>query len=106
MAASSTLSCTNVDDTFGPYAGDCRGGFDFTLLFEQTILSIAPLALLLIVAPLRIWYLSRKQTKVVHSKWLPSKLVRVRFSPPPSSIQRTQLLDDGCSWSDLPHRSR
>lgn len=81
MAASSTPSCAHVDNTFGPYAGDCRGGFDFTLLFEQTILSIAPLALLLILAPLRIWYLSKKQTKVVRGKLLPSKLVRVGFGP-------------------------
>lgn len=83
MAASSTMSCVNVDNTFGPHAGDCRGGFDFTLLFEQTILSIVPLALLFIVAPLRIWYLSKKKTKVVHSKLLPSKLVGVGFDQPP-----------------------
>lgn len=82
MAASSTMSCVNVDNTFGPHAGDCRGGFDFTLLFEQTILSIGPLALLLIFAPLRIRYLFRRQTKVVGSKLLPSKLVRVGFNPP------------------------
>ena len=68
-------SCKQVDDTFGPYAGNCRGGFDFTLLFEDSILSILPLALLLLVAPFRISYLFRRAIKVDPSSWLASKLV-------------------------------
>lgn len=68
-------SCKQVDDTFGPYAEGCRGGFDFTLLFEESILSILPLALLLIVVPFRISYLFRRTIKVDPSSWLASKLV-------------------------------
>jgi hypothetical protein len=76
MAAIS--NCTSVDKTFGPYAGSqCRGGFDFTLLFEESILSILPLALVLGVAPFRILYLWRKQTKVATSGLLYMKLVRI-----------------------------
>jgi hypothetical protein len=80
MASSSSTaastSCARIDDSFGPHAKACRGGFDFTLLFEESILSIPPLAMLLVLAPLRILYLSKKQKKVVQSPLLPLKLVR------------------------------
>ena len=72
----STTSCARIDDTFGPYAQHCRGGFDFTLFFEETILSILPLALILAVAPFRIYYLFRRSIKVNHSILLASKVVR------------------------------
>lgn len=68
-------SCKKVDDTFGPYARGCRGGFDFTLLFQDSILSILPLCLLLIIVPFRISYLFRRTIKVDPSFWLASKLV-------------------------------
>ncbi len=67
--------CAGVDDTFGPHAANCRGDFDFTLLFEETVLSLLPLSLLLIAAPLRIVYLFKKDWKVVQSLLLPLKLV-------------------------------
>ena len=69
------VSCKHVDDTFGPYAGDCRGGFDFTLLFQDSILSLLPLGVLLIVVPFRVSYLVRRSIKVDPSSWLASKLV-------------------------------
>ena len=69
-------SCKQVDDTFGPHAKSCRGGFDFTLLFEESILSILPLGLLLLVVPFRISYLFRRTIKVDPSSWLAAKLVR------------------------------
>lgn len=72
----SQILCKLVDDTFGPYAGHCRGGFDFTLLFEESILSIVPLVLLIGVIPLRILYLIRRSIKVERGFLLPSKLVR------------------------------
>ena len=72
----SQMSCKLVDDTFGPYAGHCRGGFDFTLLFEESILSIVPLVLLIGVIPLRILYLIRRSVKVERGFLLPTKLVR------------------------------
>jgi ATP-binding cassette subfamily C (CFTR/MRP) protein 1 len=52
------------DNSFGPFL-DLPGKetFDFTLLFEETILSIAPSALLLLLIPpriLRLWKTPRK----------------------------------------------
>ncbi|PYI17875.1 multidrug resistance protein MDR [Aspergillus violaceofuscus CBS 115571] len=42
------------DNEFGPQAGHgCRGGFDFTLLFEECFFSIAPSVLLLLILPVR-----------------------------------------------------
>lgn len=44
-----------ADRHFGPSIdARCRGGFDFTLTFEQSILSIAPSALLLLIVPFRL----------------------------------------------------
>lgn len=42
----SSTGCTiAVEDRFGPVVGNsCLGGFDFTLLFEESILTILPLA--------------------------------------------------------------
>jgi ATP-binding cassette subfamily C (CFTR/MRP) protein 1 len=81
MASNPAMSCTLVDNTFGPWAGEhCRGGFDFTLLFEEAILSVTPLVLILCVAPFRIFYLWRKQTKVSKSLLLPAKLVSQQWA--------------------------
>ena len=51
---------TSVGDihTLGPHL---TGSFDFTLNFEQSILSILPSALLLIISPLRLTFLFRKE---------------------------------------------
>ncbi|XHG07806.1 hypothetical protein AWENTII_010938 [Aspergillus wentii] len=49
------------DNTFGPTSHSRQ--FDFTLTFEQSILSIIPSAVLLLVGPLRLLYLSRCQSK-------------------------------------------
>lgn len=65
-----------LDSRLRLHAGPCRGGFDFTLLFEETILAILPLAFVMILAPLRILYLSKKSVKVAHSTLLLAKLVR------------------------------
>lgn len=76
MASNATEACFAVDATFGPWAGpDCRGGFDFTLLFQETILSILPLSLLLAVAPFRIFFLWRKRIKVHKTPLLLAKLI-------------------------------
>jgi hypothetical protein len=53
-----------ADDKFGPVvASDCRGGFDFTLLFEQTVLSILPAAIFALAAPVRLVYLVLRRTE-------------------------------------------
>ena len=67
--------CARIDDTFGPYAHHCRGGFDFTLFFEESVLSILPLVLLLLVAPFRTSYLIRRTVKVNSSIILTLKVV-------------------------------
>ncbi|KUJ06202.1 P-loop containing nucleoside triphosphate hydrolase protein [Mollisia scopiformis] len=93
-------SCNSIDRTFGPPAKGCRGGFDFTLLFEEIFLSLIPMVLVIIVTFFRLPYLFRRQTKVVWSLWLPAKLILygayevitllliVNFSNP--SIQKTK----------------
>jgi hypothetical protein len=72
---SSGPSCRDLDKTMRIDAGSCRGGFDFSLLFEETILEILPIALMLIVIPVRLWHLSQKRNKVVGSWLLLVKLV-------------------------------
>ncbi|KAF3026419.1 hypothetical protein E8E14_010909 [Neopestalotiopsis sp. 37M] len=51
------------DDTFGPVvASSCRGGFDFTLLFEQTILGSLPAGIFAFSAAWRLVYLALHST--------------------------------------------
>lgn len=61
----SGVACAHVDDSFGPHAGSCRGGFDFTLLFEETILTILPVGLLVLALPFRGRFLVRKAKKIL-----------------------------------------
>lgn len=70
------MSCRQIDDNFGPYAGRCRGGFDFTLFFEEAILSILPTLLLLAVIPFRVLYLYKREIKVEQSLLSLAKPVR------------------------------
>ncbi|PYI09672.1 P-loop containing nucleoside triphosphate hydrolase protein [Aspergillus sclerotiicarbonarius CBS 121057] len=64
------------DDGFGPQVNHCRGGFDFTLLFEECFLSIAPSALLLLALPFRYKQLWRKRNpKVLQSPVYWAKLI-------------------------------
>ncbi|EAQ84525.1 hypothetical protein CHGG_08539 [Chaetomium globosum CBS 148.51] len=51
------MDCVAVDNTWGPSAGPCRGGLDFTLTFEESILSLLPAALLIIAAALQVAFL-------------------------------------------------
>lgn len=61
----------SADQVFGPIvARSCRQGWDFTLLFEQSILSIAPISIFLLVVPLRglwLWSSSVKSTSIFSS---------------------------------------
>jgi ATP-binding cassette, subfamily C (CFTR/MRP), member 1 len=75
-----SIDCSVIDDTWGPSADACRGGFDFTLLFEEAILTLFPLCLFLLSAPVRAIYLSHKSVKVKGSVLLPLKLVRTNPS--------------------------
>ncbi|KAL2826233.1 P-loop containing nucleoside triphosphate hydrolase protein [Aspergillus cavernicola] len=60
--------CAGVDDSWRVHASSCRGGFDFTLLFEELVFCILPIALAIIISPLRIYTLLKTNTKVEGSK--------------------------------------
>lgn len=81
--------CSSVDDTLGPWAGQCRGGFDFTLLFEESILAIPLLSIFLLVLPFRLFQLGRQDTKTISS---PLKIYKVVWNPFLSSLW-TQICD-------------
>jgi len=53
----------SYDNLFGPAIHNCQSDFDFTILFEQSILSIVPSALLLLYLPARVWQLWSKSSK-------------------------------------------
>lgn len=56
--------CSQADDLFGPFIDhQCRGGFDFTLLFEQTVLSMIPAAAFILAFPWRITNLTKSRPK-------------------------------------------
>ncbi|KAL6806010.1 P-loop containing nucleoside triphosphate hydrolase protein [Trichoderma sp. SZMC 28012] len=64
------------DNSFGPTASSCETPrFDFTLLFEQSILNIAPCALLLLFSLPRTLYLFRSKPKVLRNRIGIPKLV-------------------------------
>lgn len=96
-------SCLLIDDSFGPHAKWCRGGFDFTLFFEETVLSILPLAILIAVVPLRSYYLLRKPPKT--TKWkagalkLVNNVLRQRFGPTDFAIGSVSCLICAASFS-------
>ncbi|KAJ5178366.1 ABC transporter integral membrane type 1 [Penicillium coprophilum] len=54
------------DSLFGPIVShnSCRGGFDFTVLFEAWIFNITPAACFLLLLPIRLFQLSRESIKV------------------------------------------
>ncbi|KAL4880341.1 P-loop containing nucleoside triphosphate hydrolase protein [Aspergillus karnatakaensis] len=59
------LACPpSVDTSFGPWAGACRGAFDFTLLFEESILSLPLQCIFLLLLPIRLLQLVRADTKI------------------------------------------
>jgi hypothetical protein len=54
-----------AESLFGPQvAPECRDGFDFTLLFEELILTLIPLSLVSLILPLRLWQLLNQNLKV------------------------------------------
>lgn len=69
------MNSSQCDKSFGPYAHGCRGGFDLTLLFEESILIVPITVLLLLAAPCRATYLLRKNSvKVEINYWLYCKI--------------------------------
>ncbi|KAI9826794.1 MAG: hypothetical protein M1819_007265 [Sarea resinae] len=85
-----SASCTiAVEDSFGPQEKYCLGGFDFTLLFEETFLSIAPNGLFLIAALLRSFVLFKERTKVNREVLYWLKLVNFAALNQCASIDRS-----------------
>ena len=83
-------SISNTSDSlFGPAYHGAGRSFDFTLLFEDTILTILPTSLFLIAAGLRAAWLVNSPTKVVSSFSRSSKLVLLSAF---AAIQLTVLL--------------
>ena len=68
-------SLPGADDVFGPVVLNCRSGFDFTLLFEQSVLTIIPAALLLIATPIRLFQLYKTPVKAHPTAWNKIKIV-------------------------------
>ena len=60
-------ACILIDNSFGPWAGQCRGGFDFTLLFEEVILAAPLLSVFLLVSPFRLNQLRMESVKTIAS---------------------------------------
>jgi ATP-binding cassette subfamily C (CFTR/MRP) protein 1 len=69
---SNNSSYKTFGDSLGP---TLPNGFDFTLLFEDSILSILPSTILLLVLPLRLFALQGKPRKVSKSILHENKLV-------------------------------
>ncbi|KAJ5142866.1 uncharacterized protein N7515_001653 [Penicillium bovifimosum] len=65
MASTSSAGACG-DSLFGPIVAtaSCRGGFDFTVVFESTILNILPEACFLLLATVRLFQLFRQSPKV------------------------------------------
>lgn len=65
-----SLCAVADEDVFGPFVNpSCRHGFDFTLLFEETVLTLLPLLTVWPVILIRIWNL-RKASEKVDRSWL------------------------------------
>lgn len=52
---------TTTIRSFGPLAAGCNGVFDFTLLFEETILGLLPMLLALLLGLFRLLALRRRE---------------------------------------------
>jgi hypothetical protein len=69
--------CVSIDNTVRLYAGHCRGGFDFPLLFEESILILLPILLAVLIAAATFSSLLRSPV-VTASQWLGAiKTVRI-----------------------------
>ncbi len=79
------IASTCQDNAFGPVVQGCRSDFDFTLLFEQSVLTIGPAALLLLFAPSRLISLLSSSRKTFSRRILSIKAVCI-FSLIPSAV--------------------
>jgi ATP-binding cassette subfamily C (CFTR/MRP) protein 1 len=80
MAGVSKACSIAADDQFGPQVDTCLRKFDFTLLFEETILTILPMAIVLFATACRVVVLSMRGRKTQLDILSALKLVRASFS--------------------------
>jgi ATP-binding cassette, subfamily C (CFTR/MRP), member 1 len=86
-------SATVDDNQFGPFIEfPGKVTFDFTLLFEETILSILPSALFLLLVPPRILRLCRTPRKVTGSYLQTVKIVGLQIPHSKRNTDRIQTL--------------
>lgn len=65
-----------AENVFGPAVDvDCRNGFDFTLLFEESFFTILPCVLLLFCLPLQLYLRSHSPPLTPRGLLFPWKLV-------------------------------
>lgn len=99
-ALASASACIRADNTFGPTTKElCRGGFDFTLLFEQSFLSLVPSILLILALPFRLVRLLHTDIKTVPSYLYKCKLVSCPAIDCPSKsadVKKTTAVIYGC----------
>jgi ATP-binding cassette subfamily C (CFTR/MRP) protein 1 len=72
--------CIAIDNIVQLHAGECRGGFDFTLLFEESILILLPIALAVLLAAFRLTTLLRSPITTA-SLWLSVTKIVSLFDP-------------------------
>lgn len=64
------------DRSFGPTTSiQCRHGLDFTLLFEESFLTILPAALMIIASTIRVFFLRNKRKVVLGNSFYDLKFV-------------------------------
>ena len=79
------------DNTLGPVVlKQCRA-FDFTLLFEQTLLSLVPSLILILLAAVRLFHVFRRSVKTLPSLLHGSKMVMMVAS----ALLEPQLIVSG-----------
>ncbi|KAB8236980.1 ABC transporter [Aspergillus alliaceus] len=81
-----------VENQFGPSVERCYNGFDFTLLFEEGFMSIAPSSIFFLAAIARILYLQNQEPKVI-KEWL--YWTKVLLHATNALVQLVQL----CLWA-------
>lgn len=94
------------ENVFGPIvASSCLNGFDFTLLFEETILTLLPLGITLLAACIRIWGLQGASEKVSRSWLYTAKGVSSLLSITKVCATLTHLLVSLAALCSLPYHT-
>lgn len=87
------------EGSFGPAATICSNRFDFTLLFEQSILNIGPSAVLLLALPFRLQQLLHQRRKVLRH---PSNVAKIATCIVFGGLQIASL----ALWTQAPFSNR